>query len=99
MTHEEPTEDRRRADRRSGLVPRLSKGRRREDRIVDITTHPRSSVCLAVAAEFLELDKRTVRARIDDGSLRAWKDAANGTIRVDLHVLLAYQDKRRQAAT
>lgn len=53
---------------------RGGQGRRPEPRIVDIATHPRRAVCLAVAAEFLGLTYRTVLARIDAGALAATQD-------------------------
>jgi excisionase family DNA binding protein len=48
--------------------------RPREPRIVRLETHPRESVSLTVAAEYLQLHEQTVRARIEDGSLRAYRD-------------------------
>jgi excisionase family DNA binding protein len=69
--------------------------RRAEPRIVDPATHPRSSVCLAVAAEFLGLDVRTVRARIENGSLPAYRD--DKVYRIALADLLAYDRCRREA--
>ena len=48
--------------------------RPREPRIVRLETHPRMSVSLTVAAEYLQLHEQTVRARIEDGSLAAIRD-------------------------
>lgn len=64
-------------------------GRTREPRIVNPLTHPRSSVCLTVAAEFLGIDKRTLRSRIANGDLRAWR--MNKTYRVEMADLLAFR--------
>ena len=49
-------------------------GRPREPRILNIATHPRPHVSLTVAAEYLGLHEQTVRARIEDGRLRAFRD-------------------------
>lgn len=70
--------------------------RPRNPRIVDPATHPRSSVCLTVAAEFLEIDERTVRARIESGALPAWTDGK--VYRIALADLRAYEERRQRAA-
>lgn len=67
----------------------MSGGRKREDRIVDPLTHPRSSVCLTVAAEFLGIDKRTLRDRINLKEFPAWRDKK--TYRINLSDLIAYK--------
>ena len=41
--------------------------RRAEPRIVDPATHPRRYVCLAVAAAYLEMDRRTLNNCIAEG--------------------------------
>jgi excisionase family DNA binding protein len=61
-------------------------------RILDPATHPRSSVCLAVAAEWLGLHERTVKARIEEGALPAWRDGK--VYRIALADLRAYEAKR-----
>jgi excisionase family DNA binding protein len=71
------------------------RARRAEPRIVDPSTHPRRVVCLAVAAEFLGLDERTVRARIEVGELDAERDGKVYRIRVD--ALVAYVSRRASA--
>lgn len=63
-------------------------GRRPEPSIVDIDTHPRQSVCLRVAAEFLGLHVHTVRARIDEGRLAAVVDGR--VCRIPVGALKAY---------
>jgi excisionase family DNA binding protein len=63
--------------------------RRAEPRITHPETHPRSSVCLAVAAEFLGISGRTVRARIEAGELHAYQDGK--VYRIALADLVAYQ--------
>lgn len=72
------------------------KSRSPEPRIVDPATHPKSSVCLSVAAEFLELDERTVRARIESGELKALRDGK--VYRIALSDLMAYDHLRRLAS-
>ncbi len=74
----------------------MRKTRRPEPFIVDPSTHPRSSVCLTVAADFLGMDERTVRARIERGDLPAWKDGK--VYRIALQDLLNYQEQRRLAS-
>lgn len=68
-------------------------GRKREQAIVDLATHQRLCVCLRVAAEYLELDERTVRARIEDGRLSAIKDGR--VYRIPVASLRAYEEMRR----
>jgi excisionase family DNA binding protein len=82
--------------REIGAEAPLRRRRRADPRIENIDTHPRSSVCLAVAAEFLGLDERTVRARIEDGRLPAWRDGK--VYRIDLADLAEYDQERRQAS-
>ena len=70
-------------------------GRTREPRILDPATHPREYVCLIVAAEFLELDLRTLRKRIQLGKFPVeWQDEKVYKIR--LADLVAYKQRRRQ---
>jgi excisionase family DNA binding protein len=63
--------------------------RRAEPRIVDPVTHPRRSVGLGVAAAFLEVSPRTVKARIDAGKLCAYRDGR--IYRIALSDLLRYK--------
>lgn len=70
--------------------------RRAEPRIVDPATHPRRSVCLRVAAEFLEIDERTLRARIEDGKLDAFRDGK--VYRIALPDLVAYRSARQDCS-
>jgi excisionase family DNA binding protein len=65
-------------------------------RIVDPVTHPDRVVCLEVAAEFLGLDARTVRSRIESGELVALVDGK--VYRIELGDLLAYDRCRRMAS-
>jgi excisionase family DNA binding protein len=67
--------------------------KRQHPRIVDPATHPRSSVCLSVAAEFLGISDRTVRARIQEGKLPALVDGK--VYRIALADLLAYEERVR----
>lgn len=66
---------------------------RQHPRIIDPATHPRSSVCLAVAADFLGLDERSVRARIQDGRLPAMVDGK--VYRIALSDLIDYEERIR----
>lgn len=68
-------------------------GRRPEPRIVNIETHPRAQVGLAVAAAFLGLNERTVRARIDDGRIQGYRDGK--AYRIPLVELQRYDAHRR----
>lgn len=75
----------------------MSGGRKREQRIVDPLTHPRSSVCLTVAAEFLGIDKRTLRQRIDLEQFPAWRDKK--TYRINLTDLIAFKQQGYRRAS
>jgi len=55
-------------DRRSGSDA-AKRGMPSEPRIVDPSTHERRWVCLTVAAEFLEMDRRALNGYIDEGRL------------------------------
>lgn len=66
---------------------------RRPQRIIDPATHPQRSVCLKVAAEFLGMDDRTLRARIEEGRLPAYVDRR--VYRINVSDLIAYRDARR----
>lgn len=46
-------------------------GRLPDPRIVSLSTHPKRFVCLVVAAEYLEIDPRTLNEWIDEGRLMA----------------------------
>ena len=48
----------------------------------DLVTDPRRAVGLATAAAFLGMCKSTVRSRIEDGRLPAWKDGKIYRIRI-----------------
>ena len=67
--------------------------RRAEPRIVDPATHPRASVCLAVAAEWLGMDARSLLARIEDSRIPARRDGR--IYRIDVSALVAYAARRR----
>lgn len=72
-------------------------GRRRAPRIIDPATHQPHQVGLRVAAEFLALDERTVRARIESGDLAATRDGK--AYRIDVGVLAQYVADRRSRST
>lgn len=69
---------------------------RKHPRISDPASHPKSSVCLAVAAEFLGMDARTLRTRIDLGKIPAYRDEK--VYRINLSDLIAYQQERQKAS-
>lgn len=66
----------------------VRRGRRRAPRIVDLATHPRPSVSLAVAAEYLDVSPKTARARIESGQLEARREGRG--YRIGLDALAAY---------
>lgn len=68
--------------------------RRPEPRIQDPATHPRRVVCLRVAAAFLEINERTLRARIESGAIDARRDGK--VYRISVDALVRYY---AQAAT
>ena len=79
------------------LVRRARGLKKPEPRIADPATHPKRYVCLLVAAEFLELDARTVRARIDDGAIDA---VVNGKVyRVSVASLAAFKAQHLRLAS
>ena len=67
--------------------------KRAEPRILDPATHSRRRVCLAVAADYLCISERTVKARIESGVLPAYRDGK--VYRIDIADLLAYDKCRR----
>lgn len=72
-------------------------GRRREPRIIDPHTHPRREVSLTVAAAYLGMDPRSVRARLDDGTIPAWRDGK--IYRISVAALQAYHERRTELPT
>lgn len=72
-------------------------GRRPEPRIENLATHPTKTVGLTVAAEYLEVDERTLKARIDRGDLDAFCDERVCRIYVDS--LRAYVASKRSLAS
>ncbi|MGE3175908.1 MAG: helix-turn-helix domain-containing protein [Vicinamibacterales bacterium] len=66
-------------------------------RIVDPLTHPQREVNLTVAAAFLGLNPRTVRARVDEGAIKGWRDGK--VYRVDVADLRAYRERRDEVPT
>jgi excisionase family DNA binding protein len=75
----------------------VKRPRRAEPRIIDPKSHPRSSVCLAVAADFLGIDERTLRARIEEGKLPVIRDGK--IYRIALGDVIAYDKERRRLAS
>ncbi len=69
----------------------MKSNRRPEPRIQDPATHPRRSVCLRVAADFLQINERTLRARIEAGVIEARRDGKVYRISVDALVRYSAQ--------
>jgi hypothetical protein len=67
----------------------MKRGRRAETRLTDPATHPRRTVCLRVAADYLEMDERTLKNRIDVGELDAYRDGK--VYRIAVATLVAYR--------
>jgi excisionase family DNA binding protein len=63
--------------------------RHREAPLVDPTTDPRRDVGLAVAAQFLGVHEETLRRRIEEGLIPAYRDGKVYKIRVA--ALVRYQ--------
>lgn len=73
------------------MMMQRRRGRRPEPPIVDPKTDRRTSVCLRVAAEYLGLSDRTVRARIESGELPAKR---NGKVyRIALLALVRFDGR------
>lgn len=68
---------------------------RAHQRIEDPATHHPRSVCLKVAAEFLGLDHRTLRKRIDLGQFPAWRDGK--VYRINVEDLVEWNEQKRIA--
>lgn len=69
----------------------MRKPKRAEPRIADPATHPRRNVCLRVAAEFLDIDERTLRAYVFSGDLEAFR--AGRVYRIPLTALVAFKER------
>lgn len=70
----------------------VRRGRRKaQSPIVDASTDPRHAVCLSVAAEYLEMNERTLRARIDAGLVHAHIDGK--IYRVLMSSIRAYEQR------
>jgi len=74
----------------------MKRGRAKEPSITDPLTHPKSSVCLRVAAEFLGIDARTLRMRIQLGKFPAWHDEK--VYRINIEDLITYRAAQRKAS-
>lgn len=70
----------------------MKSGRRKEPFIEDPTTHPRRQVCLRVAAHFVGVDERTLRARIESGAIEAVRDGK--VYRIHVEELIRYSATR-----
>lgn len=75
-----------------GLPMNRRRGRSPEPPLIDPADYPKSEVGLRVAAEFLGLNERTVRARIDSGQLSGWRDGK--VYRIDVKALGEYRERR-----
>ena len=75
----------------------MSGGRRREALIVDPRTDARSHVGMRVAADFLGVDVRTLRTRINLGKFTGvWRDGK--VVKIELAYLVAYKADHFKAA-
>lgn len=63
--------------------------RRREPPLVDPAHDPRRTVGLKCAAAFLGVHEETLRGRIEEGKLPAWRDGK--VYRIKVAALLRYQ--------
>lgn len=71
-------------------------GRTPEPRIVDLASHPRAAVSLTVAAAYLGVDTRTVRARVETGELPALVDGK--IYRINTEALHTFRGRRMSGA-
>jgi len=71
--------------------------RRREPPIVDPAKHPRRAVGLAAAADFLGVHERTLRRRIEEGLLPAYRDGK--VYRISVAALVRYQREPPDASS
>lgn len=69
----------------------MAKPKRAEPRISDPTTHPRRNVCLRVAAEFLDIDERTLKGYIISGDLESFR--VGRVYRIPVYALVAFRDR------
>lgn len=68
-----------------------------EPLIEDPATHPTRTVCLRVAADFLEIDQRTLKKRIRDGIIEP--EFQDGNIyRFDVDELVRHKRTQRKFA-
>ncbi|HEX8030293.1 MAG TPA: helix-turn-helix domain-containing protein [Vicinamibacterales bacterium] len=68
-------------------------------RILDPDTHPQREVCLAVAADYLGLNERTVRVLIGRHKIKARITGVMGRVyKIDVQSLKAYRQSTEQAA-
>lgn len=72
-------------------------GRRPETRITDPALHPKPYVCLRVGAEYLGVDERTLRARIESGALPARRNGKRYLIAVA--ALVRYNNECAHSST
>lgn len=67
--------------------------RKKEQRITDPSTHPKRTVCLRVAAEYLEIDERTLRLFVESGDLPAFRPGR--IYRIAVTDLMAFERRGR----
>lgn len=72
----------------------MSRARSKEPRIVNPATHPRRYVSLIVAAEYLEIDRKTLSAWLDEGKLPFTEHGRRR--RILLRDLLAFEASGRR---
>lgn len=70
---------------------------RRQQPLIDPSTDRRQTVNLKIAAQFLDMDPRTVRSRVDEGALEGWRDGK--VYRVRVASIRAYHARRMECPT
>lgn len=73
----------------------MKTGRRAEPRITDASNHPTRDVCLRVGAQYLDIDERTLRSRIEAGAIAARRDGKS--YRIPVQALVRYNEQRAEA--
>lgn len=69
------------------------RGRQREPRIMNPSQHTRRYVSLVVAAEYLEVNRKTLNAYIEEGLLAAYQFGARRRVRAK--DLVEFEERQR----
>lgn len=81
-------------DARRALAATRRHGRKAEPRIQDAATHPRRFVSLVVAAEYLEVDRKTLNIWLEEGKLTFIRHGEHRR-RIEVSELVAFLDRQR----